>query len=178
MPTINAYVIDDSKFDLAMFIDGKLTRGSVGIKGVADMVERVTQLCVDGRKLAELRVVGHGNEMGQYIGSDWLSLDTLPLHRGALMRLTPLFVRGSEEGRRAHLIMGGCRQGRNGGLLLAISDIVNVPVSGFTALQRPPLPGDEGGMTTCYLTCNREGQTVADRLDEVQLKIMKWFSTR
>ena len=68
-----------------------------------------------------------------------------------------------------------CQQGRNGSFLLAISNIVNVPVTGFTALQRPVLPGDEGGRTTCYITCARGARTMADSVDDVQIKIMDWF---
>ncbi|MFC1642863.1 hypothetical protein ACFL5O_09310 [Myxococcota bacterium] len=67
MAVIDVYVIDDSTFDLTMFMDAALTWGDVGIRNVKDMVNK---LCLTGDRIAELRIVGHGNETGQYIGSD------------------------------------------------------------------------------------------------------------
>jgi hypothetical protein len=174
MAIIDVYVIDDSKFDLTMFLDSALTWGDVGIKNIKDMADKLAGLCSRGNRIAELTIVGHGNELGQYVGTDWLSNDSLPSYRPQLRRLTTLFVR-TGSARSAHVTMGGCQQGRNGGLLLGLSDIWNVPVSGYTALQRPGVPGYEGGKTTCYLTCARQGRTTADKVDEIQLKIMEWL---
>lgn len=176
MSTINVYVIDNSQFDLTMFVDSALTWGDVGIRNVRDMVDKLVNLCAHGDRIAELRIVGHGNDRGQYVGSDWLSESTLWSHRQQLARISSLFVRTrGESSESAHVIMGGCQQGRNGSFLLALSDIWNVPVSGFTALQRPGVPGDEGGRTTCYITCARQGRTTADAVDDVQLRIDQWF---
>jgi len=175
MAVIDVYVVDDSSFDLTMFIDSALTWGDIGVKNVRDMADKVTGLCSSGDRIAKLRIMGHGNDAGQYIGSDWVSEAKLPSFRAQFARLSGLFVRAGSDGASAELIMGGCQQGRNGSFLLAISNIVNVPVSGFTALQRPVLPGDEGGRTTCYITCARGGRTAADSVDDVQIKIMDWF---
>lgn len=175
MAVIDVYVVDDSSFDLTMFIDSALTWGSIGIQSVRDMADKVSRLCVSGDRIANLRILGHGNDTGQFIGTDWVTEATLPSFRGQFARLAGLFVRGGSDSSRAELTMGGCQQGRNGSFLLAISHIVNVPVSGYTALQRPVLPGDEGGRTTCYITCARGGRTFADSFDDVQLKIMGWF---
>lgn len=178
MAAIDVYVIDDSSFDLTMFIDSALTWSDVGVKNLKDMVDKLVKLCLKGDRIAELRIVGHGNDLGQYVGSDWLTQDSLTTHRAQLARLCPLFVRVGQSAKRAHVVMGGCQQGRNGGFLLAISNILNVPVSGFTALQRPVLPGDEGGKTTCYITCNRQGRTAADTFDDAQLKVTRWLRER
>lgn len=176
MAEIDIYVIDNSSFDLTMFIDSQLTQGEVGIQNVEDMVRKIERMCEDGDRIRELRIVGHGNDHGQYVGTDWLSTSTLRQHRSALARLRPLFVHGNDQvdGENGHVVMGGCRQGRNGRLLLELSRIFNVPVSGFTALQRPGVPGDEGGRTTCFITCTREGRTTADDFDEKQLEFMAW----
>jgi len=172
MAIIDVYVIDDNKFDLTMYLDATLTWGDVGIKSIKDMANKLVKLCAKGDRIAELTIVGHGNALGQHIGTDWLSYDSLKSHRAQLVRLTPLFAK---SGRAAHVVMGGCRQGRNGGLLLGLSNIWNVPVTGYTALQRPAAPGYEGGKTTCYITCTRQGRTTADKADKVQLKIMQWI---
>jgi hypothetical protein len=179
MAIIDVYVIGDSKFDLTTFLDSTLTWGDIGIKNVKDMADKPVGLCVNGDHIAQLRIVGHGNALGQYIGTDWIDHKSLGSHRQQLARMSPLFVRAMDSSdRRAHVVMGGCEQGRNGGLLLALSDIWNVPVSGFTAMQRPILPGDEGGETTCYITCTRQGQTAADGFDDLQLQIIEWFRKR
>ena len=167
MAVVDFYVIADKEFDITMWIDGALTVGDVGINSVADMVDKLTKKCATGDKIGTLQIFGHGNDNGQYIGENWVSKFSLPGVAADLRKLRPHFGRGAE------VIMAGCQQGQNGGLLLALSDLLNVRVSGFTALQRPALPGDEGGRTTCFITCTREGQTTADEVDKVQMIIME-----
>lgn len=169
MAEIDVYIIADDQFDLTMALDAKLTWGDVGVQNVRDMVSKILKMTSQGDRIRELRIVGHGNESGQYIGADWISLDTIDIYRSQLVRIAPFFAL------KANVIMGGCRMGRNGGLLLKLSEIFNVPVSGFTAFQRPALPGDEGGRTTCYITCTREGKTTADSFDEYQEKFMNYI---
>lgn len=169
MATIDVYVVDDSSFDLTMWIDSALTWGDTGVQSVVDMVAKVNRLCSNGDRIATLTIVGHGNEEGQYIGREWVTQKSLSTHRPSLAQLARLFSRPGQ------VVMGGCRQGRNGAFLLALSDILNVPVVGYTALQRPGVPGPEGGSTVCYITCTRSGRTSADSFDEVQLSVMDWF---
>jgi hypothetical protein len=176
MATIDVYVIDDSSFDLTLFMDSALTWGDVGIKNLKDMVDKLVKLCATGDRIAELRILGHGDPTGQYIGADWVTESSLTAHREQLARMSPLFVRTPGATSRAHVIMAGCRQGQNGSFLLALSNIWNVPVSGFTALQRPAVPGDEGGTTTCYITCAKGARTTADSVDDVQIAITEWFT--
>jgi hypothetical protein len=143
-----------------------------GINNVKDLVSKIRATCASGDTLANLTIMGHGNEWGQFIGTDWVSVDTLSKFRGDLATITGCF------GTKGEVVMGGCRVGRNGRLLLELSNILGVPVSRFTALQRPGVPGDEGGRTTCFITCTRQGFTTADKIDEIQLKIMDWFQNR
>jgi len=159
MAEIDFYVVDDSAFDIVMFLDSSVTFGDVPIKTVKDMVVKILKSCARGNKIAELRIVGHGNEYGQYIGSDWVDSSTVRKYRSDLVRLAPFF------GKAGHVIMGGCKVGQNGALLVTLSDYFNVPVTGYTASQRPLIPGDEGGSTTCYLTCTRSGKRGFDYLD-------------
>jgi hypothetical protein len=167
MADLNVYFVSNDKFDFTMWIDKALTWGALGTRGAREMVQSLIGLCSRGDKIAKLTIVGHGNEYGQYVGQDWLCKEAIPAWREELVKMTGLFAMHGE------VVMGGCRQGRNAGLLLALSDIWNVPVSGFTALQRPVLPGDEGGRTTCFLTCTRSGYTAADHFDAVQLRVMQ-----
>jgi hypothetical protein len=159
MADVNVYVIDNSRWDVVMFLDSAVTLGEVPIKNVKEMVTKILKRCAHGDKIAELRIVGHGNEFGQYVGADWLDSDTIRRYRSDLFKLVPFF------GKNGHVIMGGCKVGRNGSFLLKLSNYLNVPVTGFTASQRPLVPGDEGGSTTCFLTCTRTGKKGFDYLD-------------
>ena len=166
---VNVYVFSDHKFDIVMWIDSALTLGEQGVLSIRDMVAKLQKLCADGTRIGELRILGHGNQNGQYIGSDWLEIGTLPSHQTDLAKLAPLF------GPHGQVVMGGCRVGRATELLLALSNLWHVPVSGFTALQRPPIPGDEGGRTTCLVKCNSAGYTFADSFDDKQLAFMAFI---
>src|SRR5260370_889384 len=87
---------------------------------------RTRWLCASCDRIGTLQIVGHGAEEAQFIGEDWVSNDTLSDVSPDLRRLAPWFARGGE------VIMGGCRQGRNGTLLLWFSNAFGVPVSGYT----------------------------------------------
>ena len=163
----DVYVIDASKPDTVMWVDSALTYGDVGIKSVADMVSTV-QALAKKKKVRELRIMGHGNVYGQWVGSDWLSLATLPTHRPELLKLVHCFGSGG------FITMAGCEQGNNGGFLLEISNITGVPVQGFTAMQRPTLPGDEGGVTRCFITCARGPTTGSDTFDKILGQGSRW----
>jgi hypothetical protein len=67
MAVIDVYAIDDSSFDLTLFLDRALTWGDVGIRNLKDIVDKLTKLCANGDRIAELRIVGHGNDLGQHI---------------------------------------------------------------------------------------------------------------
>ena len=45
-------------------------------------------------------------------------------------------------------------------------------MSGYTAFQRPFVPGHQGGRTTCFITCGREGFTTADEYDEIEARFI------
>jgi len=173
MAVIDVYVIDDTRFDLPTILDKAFTSNDVGIKSIADMADKLATLCSNGDRIAMLTIVGHGNESGQSIGSDRLTLSSLPTHLPQLARMTPLFNHAGGAGKRAEVIMGGCRLGRNSPLLLALSKVWNVPVSGFTALQKGGL-SHRGGRTTCYITCLHRGRTTADSVDEAEMRIREW----
>ena len=157
----DVYVIED-KADVFLWGSAAITLGEVAITGIADMVSKV-QALAKTKRVRELRIVGHGSAHGQYIGKDWLSITSLA------KTFRPDFVKLSVGcfGPGGFITMGGCEQGENGGLLLEISNIVGVPVQGFTAAQRVLPFGDEGGLTRCFITCAREGKTFADSVDKL-----------
>src|SRR5512138_878527 len=145
MATQDIYCVSKtSDFDMATFLSNVLHPVAVSIKNVADLANQVVLVCKSAPgSLGELTIVGHGNPFGQYIGSDWVNKDNLENFRADLARLLPLF------GRDGLVTMAGCRQGRNGSFLLALSDMLDVPVRGFTADQRPGVPGNQGSETRC-----------------------------
>lgn len=159
MAVRDIYVVDASKFDTVMWIDAALTIGEIEIAGVDDMVRKIETRCAGGDRIGELRIVGHGNDTGQYVGADWLSASTVRRHRPALNRLQPLF---SSEG---VVVLGGCLVGHASELMILLADILNVPIRAFRASQRPLIPGDEGSRVQCYITCTREGRRGFDYLD-------------
>lgn len=135
-------------FDFTTFASNVVHPLALSVANVDDMVNQVVLAC-KSTKLGELTLVGHGNAFGQDIGSDWVDNKTLESFRSSLKRLVPLF--GSD----GLVTMGGCEQGQNGSFLLAISDMLDVPVRGFTAYQRALYPGNQGSETRCFLTCTR-----------------------
>jgi hypothetical protein len=153
MPDIDVYCVSANESDVVMWIDSAVTPRDVPILSVSDMVTKLVARfgtsAGRGDKIGELRIVGHGNAYGQYVGADWLDNTSLRSFRSEFARLRSLF------GRSGLITLGGCLVGRNGGLLVALSDITNVPVRAFTASQRPLVPGDEGNETRCYITCTR-----------------------
>lgn len=163
MPNVDVYCVSANESDVVVWLDSAVTPRDIPILSVADMVTKLIARfgTGGGDKIGELRIVGHGDKTGQDIGADWIDSTTLPSYRSELHRLFPLF------GPEALVTMGGCRAGHNGGLLLELSNIWNVPVRGFTANQRPLIPGDEGNETKCYITCARShGGNLFDPLDD------------
>jgi len=179
-------VIDDTNLHIERWLLPLLAGDSAlahPIQSVADMVSHIEHLCSPvhhwffqgllnlpplRKRVQTLTIIGHGNETGQQVGNDWICYESLKDYRSEFVKLTPLF------GDKGEIILGGCRVGRAAPVLLGLSDIVGRPVSGYSALQRPHLPGYEGGRTTCFLTCTREGFTTADKFDEVQLRLIEY----
>lgn len=149
MSDIDVYCVSADKPDVVMWIDSAITPRDVPILNVSDMANKlVARFDSGGDRIRELRIVGHGNSYGQYMGSDWIDNDTIRGFRPPFSRLSRLFARSG-----ALITLGGCLVGNNGPLLVELSNMTNVPVRAFTASQRPLVPGDEGNETRCYITC-------------------------
>jgi hypothetical protein len=173
MGDVDIYCIGKTEdFDFTTFAANVVHPLALSIGSVADMANQVVLACKSAAaKLAELTIVGHGDPLGQYIGGDWVDKGSLGSFRTGLVRLQPLF------GRDGLVTLGGCEQGQNGAFLLALSDMLNVPVRGFTAYQRALWPGNQGSETRCYLTCTR-GQRDAwdDYIDPGIKRVRRAFS--
>ena len=147
--SIDIYCIGKGEdFDIVTFLANVFHPLALTFGTAADMVKQVVLSCNKGQ-LGELTIVGHGNPEGQYFGTDWVDNDSLESFRKDLVRLNPLF------GRDGLVTLAGCEQGQNGSFLLALSDMLDVPVRGFTAYQRPVFPGNQGSETRCFITCTR-----------------------
>jgi hypothetical protein len=169
MAQMDIYVVGDNKFDIPLFLDKLLTPRAMGIKGVRDMVARIVEVCAQGHTIGTLTIVGHGDDSGQWVGEDLLIPEVVPAWRSELCKLKPFFNRNT------HIVLGGCRQGRNVALLLALSDVLNVSVTGYTSTQSPLIPGHEGGETTCFITCSKTGFTAWDAIDVVAIPLRSWI---
>ena len=147
--------------DFVLWLDAALTWGEVEINGVADMVAKVPMQLGKEQRLGTLTIVGHGNAVGQYVGGDWISDMTVNGHAVSLQKLAPLFDKA-----KGRVVLGGCQVGAASVLMCRLSDIFGIPVVGFTANQRPALPGDEGAEATCrHKVYTRGESTFMDWID-------------
>jgi hypothetical protein len=160
MATLDIVCVSTAEPDIVMWIAGGLHIGELDITSVSDMVAKIKARCGSTHKLGELRVIGHGNSHGQYVGSDWLSDRSVNAFRSELGQLRPLFGSGGR------FTLAGCHVGHNSRLLLTLSDVLCVPVRAFMAAQRPVAPGDQGRAVQCFITCTRGGSEFWEGVDE------------
>ena len=156
MATIDVHVVDVSKPDIVMSIERGLSIGEVGVKDVPDMATQLEKICGRVNLIGELRIVGHGNETGQYFGGDWINDYTVHSFGMHWLRMRRLFDTG-----KGLVTLGGCKTGQAEMLLIKLSSLLNVPVRGFRTFQNPIVPGDEGGETRCTpYGCTRTTKSV------------------
>jgi hypothetical protein len=149
MANIDIHLIDN-RSDAVLAVARALAIGDVPIGNVRDLVNQVALKCAQGDKVRELRITGHGNIEGQYIGSDWIDSKTVDNYDHLWQRLHPFF---SSNGL---LTLEGCQVGQAHLLLVKLSNYLGVSVRGFRTFQNPVVPGYEGGETKCYyFSCNK-----------------------
>lgn len=159
MGNIDIYVIDNSP-GIIMTIGRALSIGSIGITSVRSMVEQVGIACKGVDKVRELRISGHGDEDGQFIGDDWVGEANIHAFAADLAKLKTYF-----DPSCGLVTLEGCKVGQAELLLVKMSHHLGVPVRGFRTFQNDFIPGDEGGETRCiYYSCTRttKGVTVYD----------------
>lgn len=152
---------NNGKFDTVNFLAGAVRFGERNVASIQDLATQMETMCRNEDRVIALHILDHGNKEGQYVGGDWLDLTTLPEHRANLARLARCFDPG------ASVTMGGCKVGHAKGLLEELSIVwAGVRVQAGTALQRPLIPGIEGGVTQCILrACSYSGTGLWDRLE-------------
>ena len=75
------------RFDAALAVDKQLHLFSLSIANAADMAEKVVRTCrSSGKRLGELTIVDHGTPLGQWMGSDWVDLTSLPSFQNHLQK--------------------------------------------------------------------------------------------
>lgn len=79
-----------------------------------------------------LNIIGHGDQTGLHIGSDWISERSLDQHEGLLASLRPIFHSGS------FVHLQHCYAGQLGDLLKRLARIFGVPVIGAYELYAAP----------------------------------------
>lgn len=160
MAKISIVVVSDKgSTDGFYFLQGLMNVGESYATGIANMVTLIKDLCKGGDKIVSLTIHGHGNETGQYIGTDWLDTGTLAQYRASLLELAPLFDAD------AVVTLGGCNVGHAEALLQQLSDLLGVTLRAGTASQLA-FPGVEGGVRTCKLKmCEYGGPGFWDKFD-------------
>jgi hypothetical protein len=135
-------------------------------KSVSDLVSKTRGTCILDGKVGELLVTGHGNGTGQFFGSNYLDHITLEGHLPTLKKI--------QFAPNAMLSLGGCLMGRAYQLLNALSKNLNVIARGWTGVQRPAAPGQQGAEVV-----SEGGRIVSvsvrgllDPLDDCQLKLL------
>jgi hypothetical protein len=161
MAKLDIVVVSDGKsLDGFYFLQGVLNVDEEYATGVANMVERVLALAKSGDTITGLTIHGHGNEEGQYVGSNWLSAATLPLYRESLAKLTPKFDK------KAAVTLGGCNVGYAEALLQQLSELWEGVIVRAGTAQQLAFPGIEGGVTSCKVKiCTYGGPGFWDKFD-------------
>jgi hypothetical protein len=151
---LDLFVIDNSGNDKVMNLERFITFGEKDVKSVKGLVKLVKQLCdTKGKKVRRLRISGHGNSSGAYVGADWISLKTLPKHEPDLKKLKPYFVAPTSR-----VIFDACQTGADVRLLTRLSQLWGgIRVTGFFDNQQPNFisPDDEGTVVTCQVNACR-----------------------
>jgi hypothetical protein len=140
---VNAHMLGDD----ATWWGGFWAVGEIYIAGVADMVEKVKARLDEeeaGTSIRELRLLGHGNESGQWIGADWIGQMEVATYARDFQALAGRFASGG------WMTLEGCGVGYAIYMMLALSDVVGVPVQGYLATQYYRVPGAEGRSMRCY----------------------------
>lgn len=165
---VNGHVLGDD----AMWWGGFWNVDEIYIASVVDMVEKVEARLDEeaGTVIRELRLLGHGTEAGQRIGADWVDHVEIAAYAADFKKLAGRFANGG------WMTLEGCGVGYAIYMMLALSDLVGVPVQGYLATQFYRVPGPEGRSMRCYGGKAKAGPpTFKDEVKQV-LKHMPWRS--
>lgn len=136
-------VIDDS--DIVGWAASATRIGEIYMQDVASMVNHVLQALrvytrsptgtaapqISYNRLSRLNVIDHGNPQGLQIGSDWISIATLPNFRPTLALLAGNFAPNG------FVHLQHCNIGQNRVLLIELARTFGVPVYAGTGKHNP-----------------------------------------
>lgn len=122
-------IIDNS--DSAGQSAGKTRWGEIHMTGVNDMVDKVKIKAVYVRSIRSLTIIDHGNPNYFEIGSDKVSLASVPRFLGKLSELRDYF---SGDG---YVHLYHCQIGQNQQLLIYLAKLWEVPVYASTGYHSP-----------------------------------------
>lgn len=120
--------------------------GEVEFSDVRTLVSNVRARAGACAGLRRLNILDHGNSSGIELGTDWITVTSLPTYRQQLEQLAELF---SDNG---FLHLQHCDAGQNHALLAAISAIVKVPVYAGTGAHNPVYRFNFGRYERCVVS--------------------------
>jgi hypothetical protein len=125
---IDITAIDTS--DIVGFLAAATRIGEVEFSSVDSLVKGV-RARAGSASLRRLNILDHGNSDGIELGTDWITITSLPIYRQLLGQLSGLFV---SDG---FVHLQHCDAGQNHALLCSISAIFAVPVYAGTGKHNP-----------------------------------------
>jgi hypothetical protein len=155
-------VVDDS--DIVGWLASATREGEIYMTNVQSMVDNIfralrvyTRTCNPAagtpyNKMSRLNILDHGNSTSIQIGSDRVSVGTLPTFRPTLALLAGNF---STSG---FVHLQHCDAGQNRPLLLSLAQIFRVPVYAGTGAHNPVYRFNRGG----YVRANPDGTFSSD----------------
>ncbi|MEO1018535.1 MAG: hypothetical protein AAFY56_12715, partial [Pseudomonadota bacterium] len=139
---IEITVIDDR--DIVGFAASATRIEELYMTNVENMADRVLRKVNSMPfKVRRLNILDHGNKDGMEIGDDWITIETLPNYARHFRRLRGIFHR------KGFVHFQHCDVGSNLPLLVALSDLVGVPVYAGTGAHNPVYRFNKGQYNRC-----------------------------
>jgi hypothetical protein len=112
------------------WLNAALFIGEIAFTNVNNLVENVLSE-LGTRKVRRLDIDDHGNEEGMELGDDWVSESNLATYAPVLQRLRGKFTSNG------FVHLQGCHVGANRRFLVAVAEVVGVPVWAGTGYDAP-----------------------------------------
>lgn len=131
-------VVDDS--DATGWLAAATRTGEIYMTDVASMVSNVISLLTtESETMSRLNILDHGSPRGFQVGTDNVNSGTLPTHSIELVKLRPHFATDG------FVHLQHCQIGQNSQLLIALAQLLDVPVYAGKQYQNPIYRLNVGG---------------------------------
>ena len=144
---VDITAIDTS--DIVGFLAAATRFGEVEFTDVRSLVSGV-RARAGTATLRRLNICDHGNSMGIELGTNWITVSSLPIYKQLLSQLSGLFIPSG------FVHLQHCDAGQNHALLCAISAIFSVPVYAGTGAHNPVYRFNFGRYERCVPSGNCE----------------------